>query len=142
MQDSDVMQDIVELENSFVSDVAKIMRENWSDLTAEQQRDLVDFELGKIDFDTLFSKYWNEDGTCKDQLAGLEDMFRSLGFGVGGAATQDNAEFESSDSSSSNDDGAQTDTEEASDDDTAVSDHDHDVEMDTAMNMDVDMDVD
>ena len=136
MQDPDMLRDVTELENSFISDVANILRESWMDLTPEQKQDLIDFELGKLEFESLFSKYWNEDGSWKDQLAGLEDMFQGFVLDTRATVTEDNAEAETSSSPTRDKCNGQDDTVEASEDDMVISDEDNDIAAVTYMDLD------
>lgn len=62
-QSYEAMENIEQLEWHSLSEVALQLREHFDILTNEQEQDLLEFETGKIDFETVYSKYWSEDRT-------------------------------------------------------------------------------
>lgn len=68
----------MDLEQDDLSDVITLLQEHFGTLTPEQQQDLHNLEHGKMEFEVLFLKYWNEDGTWKDQVADLGEYLESL----------------------------------------------------------------
>lgn len=72
------MEELMHLEEHDLPDLVALLQEHFDPPTKEQQQDLRDFEAGSIDFEALYSKYWNEDGSWKEDLGDLEKHLETL----------------------------------------------------------------
>ena len=72
------MEELRHLEEHDLPDLVALLQEHFDTPTKEQQQDLRDFEAGNIEFEALYSKYWNEDGSWKEELGDLKKHLETL----------------------------------------------------------------
>ena len=78
LQTSVAMEALVHLEVDDLPDLVALFREHFGSPNQEQQQDLLDFEAGLVDFEALYSKYWNEDGSWKEEVDDLKEYLEAL----------------------------------------------------------------
>lgn len=69
-------------------DLVAFFQEHFGTSNEEQQQDLRDFEAGTLDFEALYSKYWNEDGSWKDDFDNLQEHLQALNISKHGTSSK------------------------------------------------------
>lgn len=77
-QSHNVMDETMCLEEVDLTDVVAFLQTQFSTRNEEQQQDLRDLETGTLDFEALFLKYRNEDGSWKDDFENVHEHLQAL----------------------------------------------------------------
>lgn len=77
-QSPGLMEDLRDLDEHDLPDLVAIFEEHFGSPSQEQQQDLRDFATGALDFEALYSKYWNEDGSWKEDVNNLQEYLEAL----------------------------------------------------------------
>lgn len=88
-QSYNAMDETMCLEEVGLTDVVAFLQAQFDTPSEEQQQDLRDLEAGSLDFETLFFKYWNEDGSWKDDFENVQEHLQALTLSKHGSSSEE-----------------------------------------------------
>lgn len=87
-QSHNAMDETMCLMEVDLTDTIAFLQAQFGTANEEQQQDLRDLEAGTLDFEALFFKYWNEDGSWKDDFENVQENLQALTLSKNGSSAK------------------------------------------------------